>query len=210
MTQNKDLKKLVRERMQQTGERYTEALANITKAVPLEPVPHPWFMGGERPGDYEFGLLPSSAAHQNTRIVRLRRKGSGGTGFGTMMQSFNAGEYRGRRVRVHARLRSLDVGGWAGMWMRVDDTSGRTAAFDNMQDRALSGTTDWQSAAVVLDVTAHARSIHFGVLLTGGGAIDVTRLGFEEVDDSVAPTDSPPATGPLGLDFSASSPDSGD
>ena len=169
MTQNKDLKKLVRERMQQTGERYTEALANITKAVPLEPVPHPWFMGGERPGDY-----------------------------------------RGGRVRVHAQLRSFDVSGWAGLWMRVDDTSGRTAAFDNMQDRALSGTTDWQSAAVVLDVTAHARSIHFGVLLTGGGAIDVTRLGFEEVDDSVAPTDSPLATGPLGLDFSASSPDSGD
>lgn len=201
MTQNKDLKKLVRERMQQTGERYTEALATITKTTPLEPVPAPWFMGGERPGDYEFGLLPSSATHQSVRIVRLRSRRSKGTGFGTMMQSFSAGGYRGRRVRVHAQLRSLDVSGWAGMWMRVDDTSGKTAAFDNMQDRALSGTTDWQPAAVVLDVTATATSIHLGVLLTGGGAIDVTGLGFEEVDDSVATTDSPLATGPRGLDF---------
>lgn len=203
MTQNKDLKKLVRERMQQTGERYTEALANIIKATPLAPVPAPWFMGGERPGDYEFGLLPASATHQNARIVRLRRKGGEGTGFGTVMQSFNAGDYRGRRVRVHAQLRSLDVSGWAGMWMRVDDTSGKAAAFDNMRDRALRGTTDWQSAAVVLDVSANATSIHFGVLLTGGGAIDVTRLGFEEVDDSVAPTGSPLASGPRGLDFNA-------
>lgn len=201
MTQNKDLKKLVRERMQQTGERYTEALANVVKATPLAPVPAPWFMGGERPGDYEFGLLPPSVTHQSARIVRLRRKGSEGTGFGTMMQSFSAGDYRGRRVRVHARLRSLDVSGWAGMWMRVDDASGKTARFDNMRDRALRGTTDWQSAAVVLDVTADATSIHFGVLLTGGGAVDVARLGFEEVDGSVTPTDSPLATGPRGLDF---------
>ncbi|GAA2037705.1 hypothetical protein GCM10009839_43800 [Catenulispora yoronensis] len=203
MTQNKDLKKLVRERMQQTGERYTEALANITKATPLEPVPAPWFMGGERPGNYEFGLLPSSVSYQTARTVRLRSKGSGGTGFGTMMQSFTAGDYRGRRVRLHAQLRSLDVSGWAGMWMRVDDTSSKGAAFDNMRDRALSGTTDWQPAAVVLDVTADATSIHFGVMLTGGGAIDVARLDFEEVDDSVAPTNSPLATGPQGLDFNA-------
>src|SRR5947208_1415143 len=86
--------------------------------------------------------------------------------------------------------------------MRVDDGNKKPIAFDNMQNRALTGTTDWRSAAVVLDVGADAVSIHFGVLLAGRGAVDVAKLGFDEVDGTVAPT-SPTrlADEPQDLDF---------
>ena len=38
-----------------------------------------------------------------------------------------------------------------------------------MYDRPLGGTTGWTEAANVLDVGQDAASVHFGVLLSGGG-----------------------------------------
>jgi len=186
--QNKDLKKLVRERMQQTGERYTEALAHFTPGHRLEPLSSAWFMAGDHPDSYEFGLLATHDGPEGARVVRLRYKGGDDAGFGTMIQSFGARKHLAHRVRLHARVRCADVTGWAGLWMRVDDARNHMTALDNMRGRALSGTTGWTHADVVLDVGADADSIHFGVLLCGRGAIDVADLGFEEVDDTVGAT----------------------
>jgi hypothetical protein len=72
-------------------------------------------------------------------------------GFGGMMQTIAADAYRGKRVRFSALVRTRDVAGWVGLWMRVDRPTQRASAFDNMQDRSIKGTTDWQRHAVVLD-----------------------------------------------------------
>lgn len=42
------------------------------------------------------------------------------------------------------------VGG--GLWFRVDGTTGKSLSFDNMQDRAVKGTTEWARYEIVLDV----------------------------------------------------------
>jgi hypothetical protein len=200
--QNKDLKRLVRARMEETGELYTQALAAVLSQTQpsLEPVPEPWFMAGSSPQDYEAGLLPG------TQIVQLRLRAGivNPSGFGTLMQSFAADRYIGRRVRFSGRARAVEVPGWAGLWMRIDGESGRPAAFDNMQDRALRGSTDWADAGIVLDVPQSAVSVHFGVLLHGGGVMEFTELGFGEVDESVAVTGTASRElpdQPAGLDF---------
>jgi hypothetical protein len=202
--QNKDLKRLVRARMTETGERYTEALGAILGQAGLEPLPAPWFMAGRRPDDYEVGLLPASLSHDGHRVVQLRSRvsASGGRGdFGTLMQSFTAANYLGRRVRFSATVRTLEVTGWSGLWMRVDGRGAR--AFDNMQDRRLRGTTGWTRADVVLDVHTRAESIHFGVLLDGTGAAELCQARFEQVDDSVPVTGGLLPDGPRALDFTA-------
>ena len=56
------------------------------------------------------------------------------------------------------------------------------------QDRALTGTTDWVPAAVVLDVPAAASRIYYGVLLRGSGAVRSTAIEFGPVDSSVPVT----------------------
>lgn len=58
MPQNKDLKRLVRARMAETGENYTQALTHLLGQVHLEPLPSPWRMTGSHAPDYEAGLLP--------------------------------------------------------------------------------------------------------------------------------------------------------
>jgi len=45
-------------------------------------------------------------------------------------------------------------------WMRVDKSTGAPPlAFDNMQDRPITGTADWKSYAVVLDIPEGATGI---------------------------------------------------
>jgi hypothetical protein len=204
--QNKDLKRLVRARMAETGESYTRALTSLLSETSLDPLPDGWFMSGNRSADYIAGLLPRGRAYDGKRVIQLRfRAAEPPTGFGTVMQSIDAARYRGQRVRFSAMLRGEEIGNWAGTWLRIDAASG-TRALDNMSDRPLRAAAGWTEAANVLDVGEDAASLHFGVLLSGAGAVDIARPRFEVVGDDVAVTAAPGhplAPEPQGLDFGA-------
>jgi len=194
MPHHKDLKRLVRARMAETGENYTQALTALLSAPALDPVPPPWHVSGTHRANYVAGLLPDSASQDGARVVRLRlRTGvADPVGFGTLMQSIAAKRYVGRRVRFAAALRAHEVGDWAGLWLRIDTDSG-PRQLDNSYDRPLRESTDWQPAAVVLDVPHEATSLHFGVLLSGAGAVDLAQPTFTVVGADVAVTAKPPA-----------------
>ena len=63
--------------------------------------------------------------------------------FGNLMQSIDATEFRGKRVRFRAAVRTaeLSAGGRAQLWFRVDRAAAggqsRIGAFDNMQDHPI-------------------------------------------------------------------------
>jgi hypothetical protein len=203
--QNKDLKRLVRARMAGTGERYTQALTHVLSLTRLGPLPPPWFVTGSRAPDYEVGLLPGS--HDGHRMVQLRLKPADREpdGFGALMQSIAATRYLGRRIQFSATVRAQEVTGWAGLWLRVDGPQG-TLAIDNMEDRPFRQTTDWAPATIVLDVPEIATEVHFGALLSGAGAVDLTRPRFGEAGQDVPVTAVPCRPWPLpdqpqGLDF---------
>ena len=176
MPQNKDLKRLVRTRMAEAGENYTQALSAVLSSPALEPVPEPWQVSGTHQRSYLAGLMPSASSYHGSRVVRLglRTGIAEPAGFGTLMQSISATRYAGRRVRFAAAIRTHEVSDWAGLWLRIDTSSGPNR-IDNMHDRALSQSTEWQQAAVVLDVPDDATSLHFGVLLSGAGAVDLAQ-----------------------------------
>jgi beta-lactamase regulating signal transducer with metallopeptidase domain len=109
-------------------------------------------------------------------------------GFGTIMQNYVPSEYLGRRVRLSAWVKTANVTGWAGLWMRVDGASNATLGFDNMGQRPIKGTTDWTRYEVVLDVASSARNLAFGLLLDGPGQAWLNDLQFEIVDSNVATT----------------------
>lgn len=93
--------------------------------------------------------------------------------FGAINQPIRADNYRGKRVRFSAYLKTRGVGvsssgGGAGLWMRVDGGGG-TLAFDNMGSRSVRGITDWQQYTVVLDVAPDAAGLAIGMLVTGTG-----------------------------------------
>jgi hypothetical protein len=76
---------------------------------------------------------------------------------------------------------------------------------DNMQDRQLRQTTAWTRADIVLDVPTEASELHFGALLSGAGAIDLTQPEFEETSEAVPVTTRPLPDEPQALDFGIAS-----
>jgi hypothetical protein len=104
------------------------------------------------------------------------------------MQDIAADRYAGKRVRFSAFMKTEDESS-AGLWLRVDKGTS-SVAFDNMQDRALKGTSGWQRYAVVLDVPKDATGIFFGVLLSGTGKVWINSGNFEVVSDDVPTTGS--------------------
>lgn len=178
-------------------------VAGITIATPKDaPMPKGWFAAGAAPKDYDMGL-DKSVKKSGSGSAFIRSKGTP-SDFGTLMQMTLPGEYLGKRVRLSADIKSQDVADWAGLWFRVDAGSD-AVSFDNMQDRAIKGTSDWIRHEIVLDVPMTATAIAFGVLLDGTGAVWFDNVKFEIVASTVATTDMkkerqyPPA--PRNLEF---------
>jgi hypothetical protein len=88
-------------------------------------LPRGWLLAGTNLSGYEVGVDVDA------------------DGFGTLMQSIKANQYLGRKVRLGGLVKSEEVLGWAGLWMRVDKEKS-PVAFDNMENRAIKGTTGWQ------------------------------------------------------------------
>lgn len=85
--------------------------------------------------------------------------------------------------------------------MRVDKEK-TMVAFDNMENRAIKGTTGWQRYYVVLDVPRDATAISFGILLNVSGAVWLNGTQFDVVDNSITNTGTKTLPeSPVNLDF---------
>jgi hypothetical protein len=155
-------------------------------------------MAGDRPSDYAW--VRTGELIDGKQVMRLGSIVDKADGFGTAMQAISATCYRGERMRLAGSLRGRSIEGWAGLWLRVDGRRGPGQAFDNMQNRAVKGTTEWTEASVVLDVEDDADTIAFGVLLAGKGSVDVCGIRFEVVTADVPSTDLW-GKEPINLDF---------
>jgi hypothetical protein len=161
-------------------------LARGQSLAQVSHTPAGWLLAGSKPANYDTGV--DGAAMNNGQPSAFLRSAVANTGgFGTLMQSINARDYTGKRVRLRAWVRSQDVVEWAGVWMRVDKDK-TAVAFDNMQNRPIKGTESWRQCDVVLDVPQDATGISFGILLSGTGEAWMNDVTFEVVGDSVPVT----------------------
>jgi DNA-binding CsgD family transcriptional regulator len=150
-----------------------------------------WHMAGSHPRQYEHALADDTT-YEGKRVAELRCVVAQADGFGTFMQTFSAEHFLGQRVRFSGALKCKGVEGRVGLWMRVDGPPGGTGrlAFDNMADRLIRGTTDWEHHEVVLDVLAQAQAIALGVLLVGEGEAWMSDFNVEIVGPEVQTTGS--------------------
>jgi hypothetical protein len=157
--------------------------------------PTGWNKAGNEPGKYEMSIDKGSG-QDGKNAATIKSLENEISGFGTLMQSCRPGKYLGKRVKMTGYMKSKDVSEWASFWLRVDhvDTTQpesvviSTVSFDNMEDRAITGTTDWTKCEIVLDVPANASSFSFGGMLIGTGQVWMDNLNFEIVNDSVPVT----------------------
>ncbi|MBY0310758.1 MAG: erythromycin esterase family protein [Phycisphaerales bacterium] len=94
--------------------------------------------------------------------------GSTSGGFTSATGSFPVEAAAGKSVRLSAWIRTEGVTGWAGAWWRCDTPTG-VNGFNNMNDKNITGDTEWTRHEFVIDVPKNTEGIAFGFLLNGGG-----------------------------------------
>ena len=104
-------------------------------------------------------------------------------GFGGMMQMCSAESFAGKRLRFSAWMKTEAAkDGGAHLWFRVDGKErDEMLQFDNMGNRPVTGTTDWQLYSLVLDVPSSAGALAYGFFVSGTGQAWVNGAKIEEV-----------------------------
>jgi erythromycin esterase-like protein len=129
------------------------------------------------------------------------RKKRSQLGFGVATAKFPLNVAAGKHVTYSGYIKTEAVTeGYAGLWWRVDGEGGKILAFDNMQNRGVTGTTPWTRCEISLDVPPNATNINFGVLHPGNGTAWFDSL---EVQIAGKPFSDPDA---FDLDFESSTP----
>jgi C-terminal processing protease CtpA/Prc len=107
--------------------------------------------------------------HSGASAARITRDASSEGSFTAITRAIPA-DFAGRTIVLRGVLKTEDVTGFAGLWMRQDGPGG-PVQFDNMQGRNLRGTTDWTEYEIELPLDEDAREIYFGVLMSMAGTV---------------------------------------
>jgi len=151
-------------------------------------IPNGWLLGGSNPQDYAVGVDLGEQV-SGYASAYLKSASSNPVGFVTLMQNFKANNYRAQRIKLSAFVKTRYIGGWAALWMRVNDASGKPLSFDDMRDRPLVGSSEWTKIEIVLDVPPISDEISFGILLQGRGQIWIDNVNITIVNNDVPVTD---------------------
>lgn len=186
----------------------SQAPAAAVVSAPKLPTPRPgvtmqapagWHRNGRNPDKYVVGVdtvetwggMPSAYVESVAEDMK--------ESFGGMMQTTAASEYAGKRVRMNAWIKTQEANDGGGrIWMRIDGQErGQTLGFDNMNNRPMKGTNDWQEVSVVLDVPVGASALAYGFFVQGGGKMWVSGQTLTPVGPEVPTTNMLPAAAAL-------------
>ncbi len=172
---------------------------NVAKA---EPLPKPWYQSNLE--SYESGTKESL---DNYDIVGYLKSINDKASSGAVLQHISPlEEWLGQRVKLTARIKTEELLDYAVMFMSIHHGYGYTSS-DNMSDRQIKDSNDWQEYSIVLDIPQQRNAnILFGVRLAGNGVVYFDDFKFEVVDSSVEVTgftkELPVKKGPGNLSFS--------
>jgi hypothetical protein len=111
---------------------------------------------------------------------------------GNLMQSFSAGAYVGKYVRLRAWLhleqffltsfgfRLPEAEDRAQMWLNIETGNRRNSFSDNMDDRPIRS-LEWTRCEILAEVGEDARFVNFGVMSIGGGRVWVDDVSFDVI-----------------------------
>lgn len=202
MTKSRDLKALIRKRMEKTGESYTAARRHVEDASSTAATDETasangppsfvdeikgWRRVSEKgmPEDYEI-CVDRTQGHRGSSSALIRSRRDTAVGSATkLMQHFLAHEYRGCRLRLSAWIKSEGLTGSCRLWMEIDENTRRIVVATS---EPVTGTAEWTRRDVVLDVDQDATLILFAVLLHGAGAAWVADIALDKVGNDVATT----------------------
>jgi RNA polymerase sigma factor (sigma-70 family) len=151
--------------------------------------PAGWSQNGSKPKSYVVGV-DQNESWGGLPSAYVQNIDASSDGFGGMMQATSADEFLGRRVRLSGWVKTEDANDGGGhLWLRVDGQQrGVSLQFDNMDNRPIKGTTEWQQYSVVLDVPPDSTALAYGFFVQGRGKMWVNGTKMEPVGAEVPST----------------------
>ena len=143
----------------------SEANHHIASTTQSKPADDP--LKGWSANPAETITVDTSMLYGGKASIRLQRGSKSASEFSAIIRRIPI-EFAGSKIELRGNLRTKDVSGFAGLWLREDGVAG-VLAFDNMRSRHLAGTTDWAEYSITLPLHSRANHLVFGVLLAGTG-----------------------------------------
>jgi C-terminal processing protease CtpA/Prc len=158
----------------------------FAQSPPPNPIVNPGFEDG-KPGDVPAGWRSTTPASPTRLVQESCHSGKqcadlSGAAPGVLLQSFDGVQYRGKKFRYRAAVRSR-AGSRAQLWLRVDRSNGKMGFFDNMGDRPVTS-EDWKIYEITGEVDRDAQSIFLGLLIPTAGEAWIDDASFEITGDA--------------------------
>src|SRR6185295_9643205 len=128
---------------------------------------------GDTPGGWSANppgtvFMDDKIVHNGHWSVRIERNAQSAGEFSVVVEPISREFSGSKTIEMRGYLRTEDVTGYAGLWMRQDN--GREMlALENMESQKLKGTHDWTEYKITLPVQAETKSLVFGFLMAGTG-----------------------------------------
>jgi len=106
----------------------------------------------------------------------------------SLVQTIDAAQYRGKRIRYSTYAKTKSVEGWTGAWIRIDSIHNEFRAYEDTHNVELQGNHDWAALTLVLDVPDDALSIELGLSQEGSGTSWFGPVSVETVENNVRTT----------------------
>lgn len=145
-----------------------------------------WGKAGYNTDQYQTGFL-EKLKDSGRQLGFIKSLDPSKRGFGTLMRTAGIEQFKGKRIELVSYIKTSNAKS-AGAWFRVNGEK-TTLAFDNMSDRRIHGTKDWQKVSLVLDIPVEAVSVSYGILLEGDGKVWFEQPTFGLVDLTVKITE---------------------
>jgi hypothetical protein len=136
--------------------------------------PHGWFNSVDYVSNVSVNYAVRVVEREDRergRCLLLYRDTAEPGEFGSVMQRFPADFLAGRTVRREGEIRTQDVDGWAGLWLRADGDAVANLFFDNMSGHRVGGTTGWTRHAVEGSLPRETAWLNLGVVFSGSGLV---------------------------------------
>lgn len=139
-------------------------------------------------------VLTTDDPHSGRQCVRLKAIADAERApFGNVMQTFNASDYRLKRICVRAAVR-VDAPGAADharLWVREDRAGGVMGFFDNMPDRPIRQ-VEWDTYEIVGNLSADAEVLNVGLMIIGEATAWLDDVSIEIVGALKTAENEPP------------------
>ena len=160
--------------------------AQIAEDIPLE-----WGITGSNTEGYELRAERAVVLSGSASAVLESHADTDTSRFGALFQVASAVPFRGKRLELSGYIASVDAPAGASIWLRADDATAATVAFDNSGVRGIRGTAEWTYQNIVIEIPKEAVALIYGAVLNGRGKLYVDDLQFRVVDESVTLTAKP-------------------